>query len=78
MKANTIELDVREDIKKGNDPFRVIMETITTFKNGDTLILHAPFQPVPLYNVLAAKEFEHETQKINDNHYKVIFIKKEK
>jgi uncharacterized protein (DUF2249 family) len=76
MEPKVIELDVREDIKNNQDPFKTIMSTISPFQEGDTLILHAPFQPVPLYGVLKSKGFGYETEEINEKHFKITFIKK--
>ncbi|MBY0096597.1 DUF2249 domain-containing protein [Mesobacillus maritimus] len=75
METKVIELDVREDIKNNQDPFETIMLTISPFQEGDTLILHAPFQPVPLYSVLKSKGFGYETEEINGKHFKITFTK---
>lgn len=75
MEPKVIELDVREDIKNNQDPFETIMATISAFQAGDTLILHAPFQPVPLYGVLKSKGFGYETEEINEVHFKITFTK---
>jgi len=75
METKVIELDVREDIKNKRDPFQTIMLTISPFQEGDTFILHAPFQPVPLYGVLTSKGFGYETEEINETHFKITFTK---
>jgi hypothetical protein len=76
MDHKTIELDVREDINNKLEPFQKIMEAISGLEMNDVLILHAPFKPVPLYGVLKAKGFDHEVEKIEAKHYKIIFTKK--
>lgn len=76
MDQKTIELDVREDINNKLEPFQKIMEAISELEMNDVLILHAPFKPVPLYGVLKAKGFDHEVEKIEAKHYKIIFTKK--
>jgi hypothetical protein len=76
MDQKTIELDVREDINNKLEPFQKIMEAISGLEMNDVLILHAPFKPVPLYGVLKAKGFDHEVEKIEAKHYKIIFTKK--
>ncbi|GAM12576.1 DUF2249 domain-containing protein [Mesobacillus selenatarsenatis] len=76
MEHKTIELDVREDINNKLEPFQKIMESIGDLQLNDSLILHAPFKPVPLYGVLKAKGFEHEVEKIEAKHYKITFTKK--
>ncbi|MCM3666604.1 DUF2249 domain-containing protein [Mesobacillus subterraneus] len=76
MDQKTIELDVRADINNKLEPFQKIMEAISGLEMNDVLILHAPFKPVPLYGVLKAKGFDHEVEKIEAKHYKIIFTKK--
>ncbi|MBM4762072.1 DUF2249 domain-containing protein [Bacillus sp. B15-48] len=76
MNKTIVELDVRNDIANGHDPFEKIMKTVSTFNKDDTLILHAPFQPVPLFGVLSAQGFTYETEKLAEKHFKVIFTKK--
>lgn len=76
MDQKIIELDVREDINNKLEPFQKIMKAISGLEMNDVLILHAPFKPVPLYGVLKAKGFDHEVEKIEAKHYKIIFTKK--
>jgi hypothetical protein len=75
MEQKTIELDVREDINNKLEPFQKIMEAIGELNLNDVFVLHAPFKPVPLYGVLRAKGFDHEVEKIEAKHYKIIFTK---
>jgi hypothetical protein len=76
MEAKIVELDVREDIKNKLEPFQKIMGAIKDLDKNDTFILHAPFNPVPLYAVLKAKGFTHETEEIDSKHFKITFVKK--
>lgn len=75
MEPKVIDLDVREDIKNGQDPFDKIMSTVSAYQTGDILILQAPFQPIPLYGVLTSKGFAYKTDEINEKHYKITFTK---
>jgi hypothetical protein len=75
MQKTVVELDVREDIAKSEDPFQKIMKTVTSMQTGDVLILHAPFQPVPLYGVLTAKGFKYDTVQLDEKHFKTLFTK---
>ncbi|QHE51667.1 DUF2249 domain-containing protein [Pontibacillus sp. HMF3514] len=74
---NVIELDVREDIKLKNEPFHKIMGVVSSLKEGETFVLHAPFNPVPLLKVMKNKGFDHEVLKIDSKHYHVTFYKEE-
>jgi hypothetical protein len=77
MEQRMIEIDVREDLKKKQEPFQKIMEAIKEVKDeNDILILHVPFKPTPLFAVLKAKGFTHEAEEIDKKHWKVIFTKK--
>jgi hypothetical protein len=51
------------------------MEAIKEVKDNDIFILHAPFKPVPLFTVLKAKGFTHESEEIEAKHWKVTFTK---
>src|SRR5690606_30324432 len=47
-----VDLDVREDLRSGREPFSRIMAAVATVPPGGTLRLRATFEPVPLYAVL--------------------------
>lgn len=68
-----IVLDVRPDLANGGEPFVRIMEAASTIQSGETLVIIAPFEPVPLYDVLAARGFTHETVKIAPDEWVVRF-----
>ena len=68
-----VELDVREDIKNKLEPFQKIMDAIKSLETGDSLILHAPFKPVPLFPILKKKGFDHVAEEIEKKHWKIIF-----
>ncbi|MCH1625852.1 DUF2249 domain-containing protein [Fredinandcohnia quinoae] len=74
--GKVVELDVREDLKNKLEPFQKIMEAVKSLKPGDTFILHAPFKPTPLFAVLKAKGFTHESEQIEKKHWKVTFFKR--
>lgn len=70
--ANTV-LDVRPDLEQGGEPFVRIMEAAEAIKPGGTLVIIAPFEPVPLYEVLGARGFVHETEKVAADEWVVRF-----
>jgi uncharacterized protein (DUF2249 family) len=76
MEEKLVELDVREDLNNKIEPFQKIMEAVGSLKQNDTFILHTPFKPVPLFAVMKAKGFTHETEEIEKKHWKITFIKK--
>ena len=70
--ADTV-LDVRPDLESGGEPFVRIMEAVATIKPGETLVISAPFEPVPLYDVLGARGFSHETAMVAAGEWVVRF-----
>jgi uncharacterized protein (DUF2249 family) len=70
-------LDVRPVLEQGDEPFVQIMEAAETIKPGNTLLLIAPFEPVPLYEVLQARGFLHETEEVSPNEWVIRFVRKE-
>jgi uncharacterized protein (DUF2249 family) len=70
--AETV-LDVRPDLERGDEPFVRIMEAASAIQPGRTLVIIAPFEPVPLYDVLAARGFSHETAMVAADEWVVRF-----
>jgi len=66
-------LDVRPDLEQGGEPFVRIMEAASAIQPGGTLVIIAPFEPVPLYDALAERSFTHETEKVTDGEWAVRF-----
>jgi uncharacterized protein (DUF2249 family) len=52
-----VHLDVREDIRRGGEPFARIMATVKDLPPEHVFVLRAPFQPLPLYGVLGGRGF---------------------
>ncbi|WP_164215012.1 DUF2249 domain-containing protein [Virgibacillus sp. YIM 98842] len=76
-KGTFVELDVREDIRLKKEPYDKIMGAVSGLQEGQGLILHAPFNPEPLHNVLARKGFENDPVQVEKEHWKVTYTKKE-
>jgi uncharacterized protein (DUF2249 family) len=70
---NIVELDVREDLRAGREPFSRIMEARRRVPGGGALRLRAIFEPVPLYGVLARHGFAHWTERHADDDWVVWF-----
>jgi uncharacterized protein (DUF2249 family) len=58
-----VHLDVREDLRAGREPFARIMATVKALAADEVLELRAPFEPVPLYDVLGRRGFAHGTER---------------
>lgn len=68
-------LDVRPVLEQGGEPFVQIMEAAEAIKPGNTLVLIAPFEPIPLYGVLQARGFLHETKEVSPNEWVIRFVR---
>jgi uncharacterized protein (DUF2249 family) len=55
----TVEVDVREDLRAGREPFSTIMAAVSALRPGEMLLLRAIFEPVPLFAALARRGFVH-------------------
>lgn len=72
-----IEVDVREDLLLKIEPFDKIMGAVKSLKDGQHLILHAPFNPVPLHKVMKRRGFTYNAEKVERKHWKVIYEKED-
>jgi uncharacterized protein (DUF2249 family) len=66
-------LDVRPILARGEEPFDTIMNAVSQLGPDESLELFAPFEPIPLFNVLGVQGFRHEAQPIGNGDYRVIF-----
>jgi TusA-related sulfurtransferase len=73
--ARQIHLDVREDIRLGQEPFARIMAAIKTLGADQVLVLRAPFEPAPLYDVLGKRGFAHWSERRSDDDWSVWFYR---
>jgi uncharacterized protein (DUF2249 family) len=60
--AGRVHLDVRDDIRQGREPFARIMAAVKALGPGHVLVLRAPFEPIPLYDVLGKRGFARWTE----------------
>jgi len=70
-------LDVRALMAAGEEPFTAIMTTVGKLEPDEDFELFAPLEPVPLYGVLGARGFSHETEAIGGGDYRVVFRREE-
>ena len=75
MSQSTVTLDVREDIRNGREPFGRIMQAVAALKPRDQLLLIAPFEPAPLYAVLAQQGFSHQSTPTASGDWEVLFTR---
>lgn len=68
-------LDVRPTLAEGGEPFVMIMETALPLGSGETLLLIAPFEPVPLYQALGERGFTRETRMVSAGEWWILFTR---
>jgi uncharacterized protein (DUF2249 family) len=73
MSPRTVTLDVREDLAQGREPLGRILAQARTLKPGQALRVVAPFEPTPLYGVLAGLGFAHRTTQTASGAWEVRF-----
>lgn len=77
MSEQTITLDVREDIRAGREPFSKIMAVVARLQANEKLLLVAPFEPEPLYHVLAKLGFRPDAEQTAAGDWQVLFTRSE-
>jgi uncharacterized protein (DUF2249 family) len=77
MTDKIVTLDVREDIRAGREPFSRIMKTAAGLHPGDALLLIAPFEPTPLYRMLAREGFSHQSHAKSATEWEILFSRSE-
>ena len=76
MSAKTqgiVTLDVRQEIANCGEPFPLIMRAVAGLRANEKLLLIAPFEPVPLYDVMAMQGFAHQAAPMADGDWEVLF-----
>ncbi len=75
MSKKTVTLDVREDIRRGREPFGKIMQAVAALRENEDLLLIAPFEPKPLFGLLAQRGFSHQCKGTPEGDYEVRFTR---
>lgn len=70
-----VEVDVREDLRSGQEPFGRIMAARGMVSEDGALVVRAIFEPVPLYRVLGNQGFVHHTEQMGDEDWRVWFYR---
>ncbi|HET7558442.1 MAG TPA: DUF2249 domain-containing protein [Limnochordia bacterium] len=74
--STPLTLDVREDLRNGQEPFGKIMAAIGQLEPDQSLRLLATFEPIPLFRVLGAKGYTHQATRLGEGDWEVIFTPK--
>ena len=70
-----VEVDVRDDIRRGEEPFARIMAAVKTVGAGDALVVRVPFEPVPLYDVLGRRGLAHWSERLAEADWRAWFYR---
>ena len=73
MEPDVVTLDVREALDRGQEPFSLIMQTVGKLSAGEQLLLIVPFEPVPLYQVMAQRGYAYESTAREDGNWNILF-----
>lgn len=67
-----LELDVRPLVQQKSPPLPAILDAVSRLSPGQSLRLIAPFEPEPLYELLAKRGFSHETRQRDDGAWEIL------
>lgn len=76
MAIQTVELDVRPQLRSKIEPFELIMGTIKSLKKEEVFVLHATIKPTPLLGIMKLKGYSNQVRKLADDHYVTTFVHK--
>lgn len=75
MSGRFVTLDVREDLRRGQEPFPRIMATVRALGPDEGLELYATFEPRPLYAVMAELGFDASAEQLPNGDWRVRFVR---
>lgn len=73
--SRQVRLDVRDEIRRGQEPFGRIMTAVAQLRPDDVVVLRVPFEPVPLYGVLAQRGLAHWAESAGPGDWTVWFYR---
>lgn len=71
----SLTLDLRPVLAAGSDPLADVVEQAKKVIGGGRMVLLAPFNPLPLRNVLAQMGFSSEAERLGDKHWRVTLVR---
>lgn len=72
-----VDLDVREELRAGGEPFARIMAAVHGLQPSSVLRVRAIFEPAPLYRVLGKQGFAHATEELGPEDWRVWFYREQ-
>ncbi len=77
MADKTVLVDVRQDLRNGREPFSKIMNAAAALGPDQQLLLLAPFEPVPVVEILARQGFRHTAHLCESGDWEVRFVRED-
>ena len=71
--AAPLLLDIRPIFAAGASPCSAIDDAVASLRPGQSLVLMAPFEPLPLFTKLAAQGFSHASEAQPDGSWRIEF-----
>ena len=68
-------LDVRPMLASGMEPLSEILAAAEAIPSGGSLVVIAPFEPVPLFGALRQMGFSHESAVEPTGGYRIVFTR---
>jgi uncharacterized protein (DUF2249 family) len=68
-----LELDIRPLCDAQRPPLAAILSAVGRLAPGQALRLIAPFEPLPLYDMLGRRDFSHTTRQRDDGVWEILF-----
>jgi uncharacterized protein (DUF2249 family) len=75
LRDGRVVLDVREQVRAGEEPYHRIMQAVGALKRNQVLQLCNIFEPAPLYDVLQQRGFAHWTERRGPEEWWVTFYR---
>ncbi len=75
--ADTYHLDVRELLETGGEPYLFILDCVHQLTPGDTLVVHALFEPKPLVAQMGRMGYRAHTERLDAEHWTVTITQPE-
>lgn len=70
---NVVRLDVRPLLSAGHSPLGAIMDAVQQLTDEQSLLVVAPFEPFPLYQMLGEYGYSHKTTALDDGSWEILF-----
>jgi hypothetical protein len=68
-------LDVRPILESGGEPLSMILAAAERIPSGGSLVVIAPFEPVPLFGALRQMGFSHDSRPEPTGGYRIVFTR---